>query len=59
MHNENELPPCLIPPMMMRRIAVINEDQGLPLANLSHMKKSIIVNADAKALFTGDWEMMR
>ena len=58
MHNENELPPRLIPPSTMRRIVVIDVDQGLPLANPSHMKKSIIVNADAKAPFTEDWEMM-
>ena len=54
MHNENDLPPRLIPSLMMRRIAIINVDQGLPLANSSHMKKSIIVNIDAKAPFTED-----
>ena len=59
MHNENKLPPCLIPPLMMRRIAVIDVDQGLPLVNHSHMKKSIIVNADTKAPFIEDWEMMQ
>ena len=59
MHNENELPPCLVPPSMMRRIAVIDADQGLPLVNHSHMKQNIIVNADAKVPFTNDWVMMR
>ena len=59
MHNENELPLHLIPPQTMRRIAVIDVHQGLPLANPSHMKKSIIVNTDAKAPFIEDWEMMR
>ena len=54
MHNENELLPHLIPPPTMRRIVVINVDQGLPLANPSYMKKSIIVNADAKAPITKD-----
>ena len=54
MHNENELPPHLIPPPTMRRIAVIDVDQGFPLANPSHMKKSIIVNVVAKAPFTED-----
>ena len=58
-HNENELPPHLIPPPTMKRIAVIDVDQGLPLTNPSHMKRSIIVNANAKAPFTEDWEMMR
>ena len=59
MHNENELPPRLVPPPTMRRIAVIDVDQELPLANPSHMKKSIIANADARAPFTEDWVMMQ
>ena len=59
MHNENELTPHLVPPSTMRKIAVIDVDQGLPLANPSHMKKSVIVNADAKVPFTKDWVMMR
>ena len=59
MHNENELPPHLSPLLTMRRIAVIDVDQGLLLVNPSHMKRSTIVNADAKAPFTEDWEMMR
>ena len=59
MHNENELPLRLIPSPMKRRIAVIDVDQGLSLANPSHMKRSIILNADAKALYTEHWEMMR
>ena len=54
MHNENELPPCLVPPSTMRRITVIDVDQELPLVNPSHMKKSIITNADAKAPFIED-----
>ena len=58
MHNENGLSPRLIPPLTMRRIAVIDVDQGLPPTNPSHMKKSIVVNADAKSLFTEGWEMM-
>ena len=58
-HNENEFPPRLGPPSMMRRITVIDIDQGLPLMNPSHMKKSIIVNTDAKAPFIEDWVMMR
>jgi len=59
MHNENELPPRLIPLPTMRRIAVINIDEGLLLANPSHMKRSTIVNAYARAPFIEDWEMMR
>ena len=59
MHNENELPPHLIPLLTMRMIAVIDIDQGLLLANPSHIKRSTIVNADARAPFIEDWEMMR
>ena len=59
MHYENGLLPGLIPPLTMRKIVVFDEYQGLPPANPSHMKKSIIVNADAKAPFIEDWEMMR
>ena len=58
-HNENELPPRLIPPLTVRRIVVIDVDQGLLLANPSHIKRSTIVNADARAPFTEDWEVMR
>ena len=58
MHNENELLPRLIPLPMIRRIVVIDIDQGL-LVNPSHMKKRTIVNTDAKAPFTEDWEMMQ
>ena len=54
MHNENELPPRLIPPPMMRKIAAINVDQGLLLANPFHMKRRIVVNANAKAPYTKD-----
>ena len=59
MHNENKLPPHLIPLLTMRRIAVIDVDQGLLLANPSHMKRSTMMNADARAQITEDWEMMR
>ena len=58
MHNENELLPRLIPLPMIRRIVVIDIDQGL-LVNPSHMKKSTTVNTEARAQLTEDWEMMR
>ena len=59
MHNENKLPSHLIPLPTMKRIAVIDVDQGFLLANPSHIKRSIIVNVDAEAPFTEDWKMMR
>ena len=58
MHNKNELPPCLVPPPTMRRTSVIYANQGLSLANPSHMKRNIIVNVDAKVPFRKDWVMI-
>ena len=52
MHSEDELPPHLIPLLTMRRIVVIDIGQGLLLVNLSHMKMSTMVNADARAQLT-------
>ena len=49
MHNEDELPPSLTPLLMMRRMVVINVDQGLLLVSLSHMKRNTIVNASTRA----------
>ena len=54
MHDEDELPPHLIPLPMMRRIVVIDVGQGLLLVNLSHMKRSITVNANTRAQLTED-----
>ena len=59
MHNENEFLSRLIPLRTMRRIAIIDVDQRLLLANHSHMNRSTIVNADARAPLIEDWEMMR
>ena len=58
MHVEDELPPHLIPLPMMRRIVVIDVGQGFLLVNLSHVKRSTTVNADAKAQLTEGWETM-
>ena len=58
MHNENELLPYLIPLPTMRRIAVINVDQGILLVNPSHRKRSATMNVDARAQLTEGWEMM-
>ena len=58
MHNENELLSHLIPLPTMKRIAVIDVDQGLLLVNPSYMKRSTTVNADARARLKEGWEMM-
>ena len=57
MHDKDELPPSLTPLLMMRRMVVIEVDQGLLLVNLSHMKRNTIVNTDTRAQLTEDWEM--
>ena len=58
MHDEDELPPHLTPLPTMKRVVVIDVGQGLLLMNLSHMKRSIIVNADTRAQLTEGWETM-
>ena len=49
MLDEDELPLVLTPPLMMRRMVVIDVDQGLLLMSLSHMKRNIIVSVDTRA----------
>ena len=49
MHDENELPSGLTPLLMVRRIVVIDVDQGFLLVSLSHMKRNTIVNASTRA----------
>ena len=58
MHDKDKLPPHLIPLPMMRKIVVIDIGQGLLLVNLSHMKRSITVNANTRTQLTEHWEMM-
>ena len=58
MHNEDELLPHLIPLSTMKRIAVIDVDQGLLLINPSHLKRSTIINADVRAQLIEGWKMM-
>ena len=56
MHNEDELPPSLTPLLMMKRMVVIDVDQGLLLMSLSHMKRNTIVNANTRDQLAEDWE---
>ena len=49
MHDKDEFPPSLTPFLMVRKMIVIDVDQGLLLLNLSHMKRNTIVNIDARA----------
>ena len=57
MHSEDELPPNLTPLLMVRRIVVIDVDQGLLLVSLSHMKRNTTVNVDTRARLTEAWEI--
>ena len=54
--DDDELPPGLTPLLRMRRMVVINVDQGLLLMSLSHMKRNTIVSADTRAQLAEDWE---
>ena len=56
MHSEDELPPNLTPFLMVRRIVVVDIDQGLLLVSLSHMKRNTTVNIDTRALAEA-WEI--
>ena len=56
MHSEDELPPNLTHFLMVRRIVVVDIDQGLLLVSLSHMKRNTTVNVDTRALAEA-WEI--
>ena len=58
MQDEDELPLGLTPFLMVRRIVVIDIDQGLLLVSLSHMKRNTTMNADIRAQLAVDWETM-
>ena len=57
MHSEDELPPNSTPLLMVRRIVVIDVDQGLLLISLSHMKRNTTVNVDTRAQLAEAWEI--
>ena len=54
MQDEDELPLGLTPFLMVRRIVVIDIDQGLLLVSLSHMKRNTTVNVNTRAQLTED-----
>ena len=58
MHNENELLPVLISPLMMKRMLVIGKGQELHQAILSPTMKSTITNVGTRARLVEAWEMM-
>ena len=58
MHDKDELPRGLTPLLIVRRMVVIDVDQGLLLVSLSHMKRNTTMNADIRAQLAVDWETM-
>ena len=48
MIGESELHPILTSLLMVRRMAAIGVDRGLPLVSLSHMMRTIIMNIERK-----------
>ena len=58
MHDKDELPRGLTPLLMVRRMVVIDVDQGLLLVSSSHMKRNATVNVDTRARLVEAWEMM-
>ena len=58
MPDEDELLPSLIPPLIVRRMVVIDVDQGLLLVSLFHIKRNTTVNVDTRAQLIEDWETM-
>ena len=57
MHDKDELPPNLTPLLMVRRIVVIDVNQGLLLVSLSHMERNTTVNVDTRAQLAEAWEI--
>ena len=47
-NGKSELHPTLTSLLMVKRMAVIGADQGLPLASLSHMMSTIIMSAETE-----------
>ena len=58
MHGEDELPPILNPLLMVRRMVVIDVDQGLLLVSLSRMKRNTAMSAKTKTSLPEVWEMI-
>ena len=48
MNNESKLHPILTSLLIVRRMAAIGADRGLPLTSLSHMMRTIIMNVETE-----------
>ena len=56
MNGESELHPILTFLPMVKRMAAIGADQGLLLVSLSHMMRTIIMNAETEIHPWWAWE---
>ena len=59
MNGEGEPPPILTSLLTMRRMVVIDSDQGLLLVSLSRMIRTTTMSAETGAHLPKTWEMMR
>ena len=59
MNGEGELPPILTSLLTMKRMIVIDLDQGLLPASLSRMMMTTTMSAEARTYLPKAWEMMR
>ena len=58
MNGEGELLPILTSLLMMKRMVVIDADQGLLLVSLSCMIRTTTMNAETGIHLPKPWEMM-
>ena len=58
-NGEGELPPILTSLLTMKRMVVIDPDQGLLLVSLSHMMGTTTMSAETRTHLSKAWEMMQ
>ena len=58
MNGEGELPPILTSLLTVKRMVVIDADQGLLPVSLSRMMRTTIMSAETEINFPKAWEMM-
>ena len=56
MNGKSELHPILTSFLMVRKVATIGANRGLPLASLSHMMRTIIMNIETEIHPWWAWE---
>ena len=59
MNSEGKLPPILTSFFTMKRMVVIDSNQGLLLVSLSHMVRTTTISVETRTYLPKAWEMMR